>query len=161
MPTKFLIPLAALLLVTAGCGKKASQKTSVAGVTMEQKGDVASVEIKDKSGAVMKVAASEKGVSLPPGFPKDVPLPKDTLVTAAAIMGDTFQVQTTCKASMAESVNFYGERLKSEGWDVQDASDQGEGGLVSAKKDGRECMVMLSKDGQLTRAVIMTSVAGK
>lgn len=35
----------------------------------------------------------------------------------------------------------------------------GENGIVSGKKDARECMVMLSKDDKLTRAVIMTSVA--
>ena len=161
MSTKSLILLAALALLTAGCGKKTEYKTSEGGVTVEQKGDVASVQIKDKSGAVMKVEASEKGVALPSGFPKDVPLFKDALVIAAAIMGDTFQVQTTCKVSMAEAVKFYGEKLKSEGWEVKAANDMGENGIVSAKKDGRECAVMLSKDDQLTRAVIMTSVAGK
>ncbi|MSU47146.1 MAG: hypothetical protein EXS42_08520 [Lacunisphaera sp.] len=86
---------------------------------MEQKGDVSSVELKGKDGEPgMKIEASEKGVALPPGFPKDVPLFKDALVIAAATIGSTFQVQTTFKAPMAEAIKFYAEKLKSEGWIV-------------------------------------------
>jgi hypothetical protein len=161
MSTKSLILLSALSLLTAGCGKKAEYKTTAGGVTVEQKGDVASVQVKDKSGAVMKAEASEKGVSLPPDFPKDVPLFKDALVIAAVVVDDTFQVQTTFKAPVAEALKFYAEKLKSEGWDVQIAREQGETGIISAEKGNRECRVRLSKGDQLTVAMIMTSAAGK
>ena len=163
MTAKFLILLAVLSLLTAGCGKKTSQKTSVGGVTMEQKGDVATVEVKGKNGEPgMKIVASEKGVPLPENFPKDVPVIKDALVTAASTLGEMFQVKTNFKGSIQEGLKFYAEKLKSEGWNVTVALDQGDSGVVSAKKDQRECAVMLSKeDDKLNTALIMTTVPGK
>ena len=162
MPPKYLILLAALSLVTAGCGKKSSQKTSVGGVTMEQKGDVATIEVKGKDGAPgMKIVASDKGVPLPENFPKDVPVFKDALVTAASTMGEMFQIKTTFKASIQEGLKFYAEKLKSEGWIVATTLDQGDSGVVSAKKDNRECAVMFGKEDDLTMAMIMTTVPGK
>jgi hypothetical protein len=163
MQTKYLIPLAALLLVTAGCGKKTSQKTSAGGVTMEQKGDVATIEVKGKDGEPgMKIVASDKGVPLPENFPKDVPVFKDALVTAASTLGEMFQVKTNFKGSIQEGLKFYAEKLKSEGWNVTVALDQGDSGVVSAKKDNRECAVMFGKeDDKLTYAMIMTTVPGK
>ncbi|MBI2518708.1 MAG: hypothetical protein HYV95_17675 [Opitutae bacterium] len=163
MSPKFLIPVAALLLVTAGCGKKTSQKTSAGGVTMEQKGDVATVEVKGKDGGPgMKIVASEKGVPLPENFPKDVPVIKDALVIAASTLGEIFQVKTNFKGSIQEGLKFYAEKLKGEGWDVTVALDQGDSGVVSAKKDKRECAVMFSKeDDKLSTALIMTTVPGK
>lgn len=162
MSTKLLLSLVALLLITAGCGKKTSQKTSVGGVTMEQKGDVATIEVKGKDGEPgMKIVASDKGVPLPENFPKDVPVFKDALVTAANTMGEMFQIKTTFKASLAEGLQFYAEKLKSEGWNVGTVLNQGDSGIVSAKKDNRECAVMFGKEDDLTMALIMTTVPGK
>lgn len=163
MPTKLLISLAALLLVTAGCGKKTSQKTSVGGVTMEQKGDVATVEYKGKAGEPgMKVTASEKGVALPATFPKDIPLFKDSVVDVASTMADTMTVHTTFKASWEEAMQFYADKLKAEGWKVDSVMNFGDNGIVVAKKDTRQCSVMLAKDDKQSVAQIMlTGLAGK
>jgi hypothetical protein len=161
MTTKYLIPLAALLLLTAGCGKNTSQKTSAGGLTVEQKGDVTSLEFKGQAGEPgMKSAASEKGVPLPGNFPKDIPIFKDALVTVATTMGDMLQVKTTFKGSIEEGMKFYEENLKREGWEVSVMKMEGMN-TVTGKKGQRQCMVMLSLEDKVSVAVIMAPVAGK
>lgn len=161
MPTKFLIPLAALLLVTAGCGKKTSQKTTAGGVTVEQKGDVTSLEIKGQDGNPgMKVTASEKGVPLPANFPKDIPIFKDALITLATTMGDMLQVKTTFKAPLDEGMKFYEEKMKTDGWETNVMKMEGMN-MVTAKKGQRQCTVMFSTEDKVTVAVIMTPAEGK
>lgn len=161
MQTKYLIPFAALLLVTAGCGKKTSQKTSVGGVTVEQKGDVATVEAKGPDGQPgLKIVTSEQGVSRPAELPKDVPLFKDALIISALMTGEVMQVQTKFKATLEEGMKFYEEKLKSDGWAVSVMKMEG-ANMVIGKKDPRQCTVMFSTEDKLTVAVISTQVEGK
>jgi hypothetical protein len=161
MPTKLLVLLSALLLVTTGCGKKTSQKTSAGGVTVEQKGDVATMEYKGKAGEPgMKIVTSEKGVPIPAEFPKDVPIYKDALVISAYIAGDVMQVQTKFKAPLEEGMKFYEEKLKSDGWTVSVTKMEG-ANMVIGKKGPRQCTVMFSTEDKLTVAAIMTPVEGK
>lgn len=161
MQTKYLIPLAALLLLTAGCGKKTSQKTSAGGLTVEQKGDVTSMEFKGKAGEPgLKSAASEKGVPLPGNFPKDIPIFKDALITLATTMGDMMQVKTTFKASIEEGMKFYEEKMKADGWEMNVMKMEGMN-MVTAKKGQRQCTVMFSTEDKVTAAVIMAPVEGK
>lgn len=159
MPSKFLILLAALSLVTAGCGKKTTQKTSVGGVTVEQKGDVATIEAKGQGGA-MKMISSEKGVPLPAELPKDVPIFKDALVVSAFITGEVMQVQTKFKASLEEGMKFYEEKLKADGWETSVMKMEG-ANMVIGKKGQRQCTVIFSTEDKLTVASISTNVAGK
>ncbi|MEI6108179.1 MAG: hypothetical protein WCR49_14360 [Opitutae bacterium] len=154
MKTKSLIPLAVLLLITAGCGKKTSYQTSKGGVTIEQKGDTVTMDYKDKAGG-MKVVANDKGVALPATFPKDIPLFKDSLVDVANTMADTMTMHTTFKAPWQEAMQFYADKLKAEGWKVDSVMNLGDNGLVVAKKDTRQCSVMLTKDGDHSVAQIM------
>ena len=119
MTAKFLVLLAALSLLTAGCGKKNSQKTTAGGFNVEQKGDVTSLEAKGTDGNPgMKAVASEKGMPRPAELPKDVPIFKDALVTVANTLGDVLQVKTTFKAPIAEGMQFYQDKMKSEGWTI-------------------------------------------
>jgi hypothetical protein len=161
MPTKLLILLSALLLVTAGCGKKnADYKTSGFGVTTEKKGDTVSMEYKGKDGAVLKGSSSEKGVPLPENFPKDVPIFKDALVTMATTIGEMLQVKTTFKAPLEEGMKFYEEKMKADGWEMSVMKMEGMN-VVTGKKGKRQCTVMFSTEDKVTVAVIMTPVAGK
>jgi hypothetical protein len=161
MNTKLLLSLAALSLLLAGCSKKTSQKTSVGGVTVEQKGDVASVEFKGKDGEPgIKSVASEKGVPRPAELPKDVPLFKDALITVANTIGDQMQVQTTFKAPLEEGMKFYEEKMKADGWEVSVMKMEG-ANMVIGKKGPRQCTVIFSTEDKLTVAVISTPVAGK
>lgn len=162
MSPKLLILLAALALVTAGCGKKTTQKTTAGGVTVEQKGDVSSVELKGKDGEPgFKAVSSEKGVPLPAEFPKDVPIFKDALVVSAFIAGDVMQLKTTFKAPWTEAMQFYADKLKAEGWKVEGVMNLGESGMVTAKLGKRQCVVMLGMEDKLSYAAISTDVAGK
>jgi hypothetical protein len=162
MPVKFLVPFAALLLLTAGCGKKTSQKTSVGGVTVEQKGDVTTLEMKGKAGEPgMKALAGEKGVPRPAELPQDVPIFKDALIVSAVITGEVMQMKTTFKAPWAEAMQFYADQLKAEGWKVENVMNMGESGMVVAKLGKRQCTVMLGMEDKQPYAVISTNVAGK
>lgn len=161
MPTKSLIILTALLLVTAGCRKKTTYKSSAGGVTVEQKGDTVAMDFKGKDGG-MKVVANDKGVALPATFPKDIPLFKDSVVDVASTMADTMTVHTTFKAPWQEAMQFYADKLKAEGWKVDSIMNFGDNGMVVAKKDTRQCSVMLAKDDKQSVAQIMlTGLAGK
>lgn len=161
MPTKFLVLLVALSLVTAGCGKKTTQKTTVGGLTVEQKGDTTSFEFKGKDGEPgMKSAASEKGVPMPGNFPKDVPIFKDALITVATTMGDMLQVKITFKAPIEEGMKFYEEKMKTDGWEVSVMKMEGMN-MVTGKKGQRQCTVMFAIEDKLSTAVIMVPVAGK
>ena len=161
MPTKYLIPFAALLLIAASCSKKdADYKTSGYGVTTEKKGDTVSMEYKGKDGVVLKGSSSEKGVPLPENFPKDVPLFKDALVTSANTIGDNMQVQTKFKAPLDEGLKFYEEKMKGEGWEVTVMKMEGMN-MVTGMKGKRQCSVMFSMEGKTCVAVIMTPATGK
>lgn len=156
MSMKLLIPLAALLFLAAGCSKKTTYTSSAGGVTVEQKGDTVSMDFKGKDGG-MKVSASEKGVTLPATFPKDITIFKDSTVTVASTMADTMSVQTKFKAPWEEAMQFYADKLKAEGWKVDNVMNMGDTGMVVAKKDTRQCSVMLGKDGKLSVAQIMVT----
>jgi hypothetical protein len=161
MPAKLLLLLAALLLVTAGCGKKTSQKTTAGGVTVEQKGEVTTLEAKGPDGQPgIKAVSSEQGVPRPAELPKDVPLFKDALIISSFIAGEVMQVQTKFKAPLEEGMKFYEEKLKSDGWTVSVTKMEG-ANMVIGRKGQRQCTVMFSTEDKLTVAVIMTPVAGK
>jgi hypothetical protein len=161
MPTKLLVLLVALLLVTAGCGKKTSQKTTAGGVTVEQKGEVTTLEAKGPNGQPgIKAVTSEKGVPRPAELPKDVPIFKDALIVSAFIAGEVMQVQTTFKAPIAEGMKFYEEKMKADGWEVSVMKMEG-ANMVIGKKGPRQCTVIFSTEDKLTNATISTPVAGK
>ena len=108
----------------------------------------------------MKLTGGENGVPLPENFPKDVPLFKDALVFTAMTAGDTLQVGLSFKASLEEGMQFYEEKLKSEGWEVSAIKMEGVN-MLMGKKDQRQCTIRFSKEDKLTVAVISTPVAGK
>lgn len=154
MNPKSLFLIAALPFLVAGCGKKTTYKSSAGGVTVEQKGDTVTMDYKGKDGG-MKVVANDKGVTLPASFPKDVTLFKDSVVTVASNIGDSMIVHTTFKAPWEEAMKFYAEQLKADGWKVDSVLNLGDNGMVVAKKDNRQCSVMLAKEGKQFGAQLM------
>jgi hypothetical protein len=58
-------------------------------------------------------------------------------------------------------MQFFQDKLKSEGWTIANVTKMEGVNMVTAKKGSRQCSVMFSTEDKLTVAVIMTSVAGK
>lgn len=125
--------LAALLsLAAAGCGGSES----------------VSYDVDDGSGEKAHVEAGVKGaVALPPTFPGDVPVPKDSSVAMSIGKGKDLMVTFSAKGTTADHAAFYEERLKKEGWTLEDTvTVNGVSSAISGKKGGRTCSVIISGD---------------
>ena len=133
MKIRSTLAVLALVLAAAACGKKSET------VTM------------NTDAGKIAVAASQ-GMALPADFPKDVPLMKDAVVNA--VMGSTEQgslmVFTHSDAPLPDVVAFYQENLKSQGWKTGSMTNTGEGSIMTVKKDGRDMLLTLAKDGKGT-----------
>jgi predicted enzyme related to lactoylglutathione lyase len=86
-----------------------------------------------------------------------VPIFKDALVVSAYIAGDVMQVQTSFRAPWTEAMQFYADKLKAEGWKVENVMNMGETGMVVAKKDTHQCSVMFGKEDKFSVAQIMVT----
>ena len=155
------ILMCALLLLAPGCSKKETMKSDQGTVTMEKKGGTEIVEVKDKNGGGLKIATNEKGMALPEGFPKDVPIIPDAKVVAAMSTPELMTVNLQSPAPMAEGMKFYQEKLKAEGWNIEGVMDMEGVHMVNARKGAREFHVIFGQQGKLTTAQIMATPEGK
>jgi len=123
-----VVALALLLVGGTGCGK----------------GDV-TIDVKDSSGKTAHVTAGATGtVALPASFPKDIAVPKDSTVAVSVAQGKDLMVSFRVKGTVQESVAFYQERLKAEGWTLKPVMDMnGTSSILEGQKDKRTCTVMI------------------
>jgi hypothetical protein len=146
MCKKVVLMLTAPLLVAMlfGCGKKETYRTRDGEVTVNKKSGEVTFETKTKDGNV-KVSASETGVALPDGFPKDLPIYKDAKVQMATTQGKTMMVHLATTAPAAEALKYYQDQLKEQGWEIGSTMNMGEGSMITAKKGNRECSALILK----------------
>ena len=149
--------LSILLLVLAsclwiGCGRKSTTVTDPEGgkATVTQTGDGTEVTITGAKGETVRIAGSESGVALPEGFPKDVPIYTGAKVTTSAKTNEMTTVVLTTADPVTKVADFYGEKLKANGWDVQAAMNTGEGGMVTATKGKSTCTVYVARSDKET-----------
>ncbi len=101
-------------------------------------------------GQKIAIAGQEGEVTLPKGFPEDVPVYEGaTPVNTAEIPDGTLVVLTTSDP-LAAVAGFYKERLKAEGWEQQGAAEEPESVTLVNGKEGRELIVAVLREGELT-----------
>ena len=105
----------------------------------------------------VKVSAGDTGVTLPDGFPKDVPIYKGAAVVLSMTQDKTLVVHFRAPASVADGMKFYQAGLKDQGWSIETTMNMGETSMLSAKKADRQCSVVLTKEDAGVR--IQVSVA--
>ncbi len=135
------------MALLGGCGKK-EQNIAVPGgsAKVSQQGGSTTVEVSSQ-GEKVKVTASDKGVALPDKFPSDVPIMPGAIVKMAASSAGGLTVNYSVSASQADALKFYQDNLKAKGWEIEATMTMGDAAMLSAKKDKRECVVNVAKDG--------------
>jgi hypothetical protein len=143
------------LALLGGCGKK-EQNVVVPGgsAKVTQQGSTTTVEVSSQ-GEKLKVTASDKGVALPDKFPADVPIMPGATIKMAASSGDGLTVNFSVAASQADALKYYQDNLKAKGWEIEATMAMGDAAMLSAKKDKRECVVNVAKDGSGSMVQLM------
>jgi hypothetical protein len=150
-----------ILALAAGCGR--SNSTTAVGpkgdekVTVTREGDVTKVTAKGEHGEEIK-AASGSDVSLPEGFPDDVPIyPKATILSSVTV-GDTMTVSLRTSGSAKDVETFYKQKLKDGGWESKSSLDMPQMKMLQAAKKRRTLNVVISAESDHT--IISLSVEG-
>ncbi len=153
MKTLSLILSAALLLLAAACSKNTKETATTADgskVTMEKKGDQATMEIQTKSGEKVTLNVSDKGVKTATDLPKDLPVYPKAVLKMDNAVGPMRMLGFYTNDPVADAVKFYTEEMKKQNWTVDAGMAMGEGYMFTAKKDNRSCQAMITKDGKET-----------
>ena len=160
MQKTVVLTLTLLVALTGGCGKgEKTYKTSDGEVKVKQKSGEATYEGTTKEGK-FKVALGEKGVALPDGFPKDVPIAKGATVKMAMAQGKQTMVHLSVPGSIADAAAYYKDELKNQGWEIETTMNMGEGSMLTAKKEKRQCVVVVAKEGDGTLVQLTVSSEG-
>jgi hypothetical protein len=161
MSNKALVALAVLVALSFGCGKgEKTYQTPGGEVKVQQKSGEVTYEVKGKDGEKLTVAAGDKGVALPADFPDDVPIFKGATVKVAMTQGKQKIVHLYAPVAVAEAAKFYGDELKSRGWEIESTMNMGEVSMVSAKKKNRQCSVTVAKESGGTLIQLAISQEG-
>ncbi len=127
------VALLAILALAAACGRKSE-----------------TVTVKT-SGGSMKITTSDSGVALPSEFPKDIPLSKGAVVKAvmgSAEQGHLVVMAQILDARYADVFAAAENDLKAQGWKTEAKMDNGQGGMLTLKKNARDLMLTVATDGK-------------
>jgi len=143
--------LTLILAFSIGCGRPTTA-TGPEGekATVRQDGDGAGITIEGKQGEKVQIAAGEAGVSLPDGFPKDVPVYPGATVIASATAKNMMNVSLQTTDQPQQVKTFYQEKLKQNGWETQSTMNVPQGTMLHATKDQRTQMVTITRDEDKT-----------
>jgi hypothetical protein len=139
-----------------GC-KRSTTLTGPKGEKVTVTRDGAKVEgtAKGPHGEEVRWAAGEGGVALPDDFPKDVAIYPDAKPLAST--SDKKHISVTLKtADPSEKVAaFYKDRLKADGWEIEQTMNMGAISMVHAAKGGRKATVSVNNDSDQTIVTIV------
>jgi len=134
-----------------GCGRSDTViDTDGTTATVTKRGDGVDVTVKGPDGGTVRVASGEEGVSVPEGFPKDVPLYPGAIVTTAATVQNAMNVVLKTKDPISKVTSFYKEKMKDNGWEIQTAVDTADGTMLNGHKENRTQMTVMARDGDHT-----------
>jgi hypothetical protein len=162
MKTLSLILSAALLLLAAACSKNTKETVTTADggkVTLEKKGDQATMEFKGKAGEKVTLNVSETGMKPATELPKDVPLYPKAILQMDTTAADMRMLGMRTADPVADGVKFYTEELKKQGWTIDNSMVAGEGQMITAKKDKRACQLIITPDGKETYIQLVITTA--
>lgn len=117
-------------------------------------GNQTDVTIEGKDGAKM-VFSTGGEVSLPDGFPKDVPLYPGASTMFSATTPQGMQVGLKTKDGVDKVVRFYQEKIKAADWQIDTSMNSQEGGMLSAKKASNTLLVTVTGESDGTQIVLV------
>lgn len=153
MKIRPVVVIATAVLAVAACSKSTNDSATTrdgAKVTMKTKGDRSQMEITNKSGEKTTLSVSDTNLKPATEVPADLPVyPKarlrmDNNTPSLRMLG------YVTADPVADGVKFYSEEMPKQGWTVSASMAMGEGHMITAKKDNRNCQLMISKDGKET-----------
>jgi hypothetical protein len=141
-------------LAAAGCGKK----DKAAKADAEEATHAFSLLGEGKDADATTVSVSHGPASIPPNFPKDVPLPEKAAVSHVAADRSQTAINMTVASSVRDVTAFYKSSLKEKGWEVSPQLESPVQAILSATKEGRVVSVALGQsDGTTTIELAVTS----
>lgn len=165
---KFVILLPVLTLMLASCDDAVKKAEDVAAEKLAKSMGVENVDITTNADGSKNVAVEQGGskwqsgqnVSLPEGFPADVPsYPGWKIETAASATGQGYLVSARSGDKMDKIARFYSDALKSKGWTSSATSQMADMHFMAFEKDGRAASVTLSANGKDT--MVQLTAAGE
>ena len=146
------------IAVCFGC-KKSTTVTGPSGeqTTVTKKGDKTEITVQGRDGEKVTIAGGERGVALPEGFPKDVPIYPGATVASSVKQAKQFTVMLKAGDGVAKVADHYAAKLKENGWEIETTVNMAEGRMFAAKKDNRTVSVMIVPEGG--KAVATLTVA--
>ena len=129
-------------------------------VTVAQDGEGVNITVKGEDGESVQISANESGVSLPDGFPSDVPIYPGATITLTSETPQGMNVVLRTKDPAEKVRQFYQEKLKAEGWEIVATMNMPTGAMLQAKKGERSQTVITGSDGQQTTISLTAASEG-
>ena len=151
-----LIGLLTMLIFVLAIGKAANE-TGINGVDTKN----GSISVTGKDG---ETATIGKSVSIPSGFPSDVPIYKPSDVIFAKIVDDTYVVKLLSTDSEAKVSDYYSKQLSSNGWVTPQGGEAiiYPGGVISQlEKDGNLSLVIWTDDKRNDGKTLISIAVGQ
>ncbi|MDQ2900314.1 MAG: hypothetical protein M3Y07_11005 [Acidobacteriota bacterium] len=150
------LALSVLILCLSACARH-TYSTADGRVTIDQKGkDASSMKFTGRDGK--QVSIDMNTGSMPPDYPKDVPVYKDAKVVISQTMseknGRHIMLETADPA--AKIVDYYKKELDANGWKTEASMDLGAMSMITADKDKRRLVIQVVGDNDNKRSINQT-----
>jgi hypothetical protein len=129
-------------------------------VTFSEDGGEVNITVKGEDGAEVKISGDDSGVSLPDGFPSDVPVYPGATVALSSKTPEGVHVLLQTKDGVQDVRRFYQEKLKAAGWKIATTVNVPGGIMLQANKGKRVQNVTTMNDGRLTTINLTTTTEG-
>ena len=157
------VVLAVVVVLSAGCGKKASETASEKMIesAMRAQGQNADVTINSET---MQVKTKDgdmsfgEGTKLPENWPDDVQVYTGLKLLSAMKTKEGFSIQGTTTDALDKVAAFYKEQLATSGWAEDTVMTQPQMTMLSYKKDKRTMVVVIGgQDAETSVSITINS----
>jgi hypothetical protein len=130
-----------------GCGSGTTTTTSPDGKTSvaEKNGDKG-VTVN----GTINMASSGGEVALPEGFPNDIPIYTGGKVISGVKTDNNLAAVVITGDAVKNVGDFYLDKLKTNGWDIQTSANTSDGGMVLANKGNLTCTIGVTRANNTT-----------
>lgn len=165
MNTSFRLGIALIMSLIviglSGCKSKTETYTSDKGtVTVEQKGDQSNITYTSKEGKTTQTMEVNQA-KLPDDWPAELPVMEGGTIVFSQSMSEgeqkAQQIHIDTSASVADAKNFYENKLKSAGWNIEGTASMQQMTVMNAAKDNHVVMIQIMTDEGKTRVIINLS----
>jgi len=153
------VVLAACVVACCGCGRKTQTVVTPEGekITITEEGSRGQITIEGPEGQKFQLAGDKGSLKLPEGFPADVPVFPKARLTGTSTDKHSVIVSLETTDSLAEVMQFYTDKLKASGWEIQTTVNTEDTSMLSATKQERNCTMVAQKKGKGTTLTVTIS----